>query len=147
MDNPVVRVMVLDDLTTYLRYVFEEIGLQYVVVYSEVSNELRSYSRLDDSNLHSAYQAIKLIREANKKSKSSDIDLIIIGNNMGAGVDKARALTPEACPKTIVVWNDYLPGTELPYAELGYRYFASRADFETIKRYISEILEAQQAVS
>jgi len=61
---------------------------------------------------------------------SEHVDAIIIGNNVGAGVSRAREIRPEMRDKTMIVWNDYCPGNEAPYAALGFQYFGSRDDID-----------------
>lgn len=54
-------------------------------------------------------------------------DLIVIGNNLGAGLSKAEQLPLDARANAIVVWNeDPMPATTAPYRRLGYIHFMSR---------------------
>ena len=57
------------------------------------------------------------------------IVLIILGNNMGAGVKKGEAIHPAARAKTIIVYNYALtPEEEAGYGRLGYGRFMTRMD-------------------
>lgn len=58
-------------------------------------------------------------------------DVIIIGNNLGTGVRKAEALPYEVRPRTMIVWNEYVPGDERSYAAMGFKYFGNRYDHGT----------------
>ena len=51
--------------------------------------------------------------------EDENIELVIVGNNMGAGVAKARAIADDMKEMTVVVWNSYHHGVERPYAALG----------------------------
>lgn len=57
--------------------------------------------------------------------------LIVIGNNLGAGLRKAAVISESMRNKCVIVWND-LPGSrELePYQQLGYTRFTTRRYFE-----------------
>lgn len=58
-------------------------------------------------------------------------DVIVIGNNMGAGVVKAEVLSEACRSKVVVVWLDTPnEAATLPYRELGYTHFARRKDLE-----------------
>lgn len=64
-------------------------------------------------------------------------DIVILGNMLGAGVAKAKAVNPRLRSRTIVVWNEYVPGVEKPYAALGYAKFMSRID---LRKYIVTLI-------
>ena len=57
-----------------------------------------------------------------------NFDLIVIGNNLGTGLQYARVVPVEMRRRTLIVWNEYTPGDERGYARMGYRKFASRKD-------------------
>ena len=57
-----------------------------------------------------------------------DYDHVVIGNNMGAGVQRATAVAEGMRDSTSIVWNVYAPGAEQPYRGLGIRHFLSRDD-------------------
>lgn len=57
-----------------------------------------------------------------------EIELVILGNNLGAGLAKARAIAPRLQDKTIVLWNNNRARDEQPYAQLGFRHFGDRGD-------------------
>ena len=56
------------------------------------------------------------------------VDIILVGNNLGIGVKKAMAIANDMREKTVVVWNFYAKGDEIPYASLGFKIFGSRID-------------------
>lgn len=56
------------------------------------------------------------------------VDLVVIGNNLGAGLVKAQAVAEDMKPKTIVTWNTYRKGEERLYLAHGLRHFCSRID-------------------
>lgn len=103
--------------------------------YSEkekIAQEMPMYS--DDAEYFSGFkETIKDFTE-NKK-----VDIIIIGNNRGAGVFKAEAVADDMKDKTIIVWHD-LCGDEFderdeqektwPYRRLGFKCFALRRDMK-----------------
>lgn len=57
-------------------------------------------------------------------------DAIIVGNNEGTGRAKARELPDSVKDRTMIVWNRFVPGTEAPYAEMGFTHFGQRYTFE-----------------
>lgn len=63
-----------------------------------------------------------------KLTSEKAVDIVVIGNNMGAGVPKARAIADDMRDVTIVVWNQYSLGIEGPYTALGLTRFGSRTD-------------------
>lgn len=71
-------------------------------------------------------QQITLMTSNNK------VDIVIIGNNLGAGVAKARAVADAMRDRTVVVWNVYRKGDESTYAKLGFKRFGSRSDLPDI---------------
>lgn len=63
------------------------------------------------------------------RSHSASYDLIIIGNNLGAGLVKASRVPPGMRERVVIVWND-APNeyTTAPYKAMGYRHFSRRMD-------------------
>ena len=51
---------------------------------------------------------------------------IIVCNNRGTGVRKARELPFEVRGHAMIAWNQYRPGDESEYAQMGFRYFGHR---------------------
>ncbi len=75
------------------------------------------------------YYASPEVCEAVKKlTAGKEVDLVVVGNNMGAGVPKARCIADDIKEMTVVVWNSYYRGDEAPYAALGLKRFGSRTD-------------------
>ena len=66
-------------------------------------------------------------------------DVVVLGNNMGAGLERARIIAqeyPELVSKTIVTWFEP-PKSTLEYVRLGFRAFCLRED---LKRAIAQRL-------
>lgn len=81
----------------------------------------------------SVYSAPTQVCEAVKKlTANKEVDIVVVGNNMGAGVPKARAVADDMKEMTIVVWNSYYQGVEAPYDGLGLKHFGSRSDLERL---------------
>lgn len=53
-------------------------------------------------------------------------DLIIIGNNLGSGYAKAKAIPESLRSRGVITWNDEPGNRSAPYARMGYQYFVSR---------------------
>jgi len=63
-----------------------------------------------------------LIESATEKS----VDLIVIGNNLGAGIWKAEHVNEKMRGKTIIVFNSYKEEELLPYQKMGFEKFSTR---------------------
>lgn len=74
--------------------------------------------------------SVEVCETVKKLTEGGEVDFVVVGNNMGAGVAKARAVANGMKDKTIVVWNSYRQGDEAPYAALGLKHFGSRLDLE-----------------
>ncbi|MDP1694337.1 MAG: hypothetical protein Q8L34_02240 [Candidatus Woesearchaeota archaeon] len=62
-------------------------------------------------------------------TESGKVDYVVIGNNLGAGVEKAAAVAEAMrADRACIVWNDYYAGDEVRYAALGFKHFMSRKD-------------------
>lgn len=84
------------------------------------------------------YSAPRQVCEAVKKlTTSKEVDIVVVGNNLGAGVAKAKAIAEDMKEKTIVVWNSYSRGNEAHYARLGLTHFGSRTD---LRQMVSALL-------
>jgi len=88
----------------------------------EVNLEL--FSEIDQPHSTEFFEKIR------KLTAKKMIDLVVIGNNLGAGVKKAEAVAKKMRDRTIILWNRYTPGCpeEKHYRELGITRFASRSD-------------------
>lgn len=70
------------------------------------------------------------------KEWGSTYDLIVIGNNLGAGIAKAQALERSARNRVVICWHDEPSEHNIaPYRALGYRHFTTR---ERLVEYILE---------
>lgn len=111
-----VKVLFLDDTFMVPLSVLERAGIKI-----EMTDE--HSLGIDDS-----YAAITPISAQRIAQEAQRHDLIIIGNNLRAGIEKAAAIPTERLGRVIVVWNDYRKGDERPYAALGISQFGSRRD-------------------
>lgn len=77
-------------------------------------------------------------------------DAIIVGNNLGSGVVKARALPESVRDRTMIVWNRYVPGDGKSYFEMGFRHLGnwySTRDNDypySIWKFLAEIAQQMQ---
>jgi hypothetical protein len=89
-------------------------------------------------NPHESGSAMTKIRQV-AAAVQTGVDLIVVGNNMGAGVDVVRGLLtledPTVLDKLIVVGGSDFRR----YAELGCKYHAERTDYEKLLGLIREI--------
>ncbi len=68
-------------------------------------------------------------QDITRMTKSGEVSYVIIGNNDGMGIQRAEAVDESMrADKACVVWHDYTPGNERPYAKIGFRHFVSRKD-------------------
>ena len=119
MENRTFRVLYLDAV------------LQHPPVLPGVSWELIPGSR----SLGGYECSLETCDEIRRLTTEAQIDLIIIGNNLDAGVQKAFAVAEAMRSKTIIVWNDYRSGMERPYVRLGgFTRFCSRIDLKGVVR-------------
>lgn len=71
---------------------------------------------------------------------ASDYGLIIIGNNLGAGLLKAKFVPQDMRSRCVVVWNDEpAPATSAPYKAMGYKHFTSRQNLRVFLKEHPEI--------
>lgn len=70
----------------------------------------------------------QLCETVEKLTADKQVDIVVVGNNLGVGVTKAKAIAVNMQEMTVVVWNSYYRGQERPYADLGFRRFGSRED-------------------
>ena len=66
----------------------------------------------------------QLLKVIEAETASGRYDWVIIGNNRGAGVTKARRVAEAMKDKTIIIANSHPP--EGLYRDLGFQHFASR---------------------
>jgi hypothetical protein len=66
--------------------------------------------------------------EIMKITSNKEVDLVVIGNNLGSGVTRAMFVNEAMKEKTIIVWNNYSPllGVENCYKNMGFANFVSR---------------------
>lgn len=110
-----VRVLFLDDAPWFLP------NLEKDDVKLQVEKE-GSWGTMD---VYSAPRS--LCEEITRLTAEGLVDLVVVGNNCGAGIPKAQAIAPCLREKTIVVWNSYYTGLDRPYAVLGFKHFGSRS--------------------
>lgn len=141
-----VRVFCFDDSTMLTRLMLEDLGLEAEFLHSEESDtDFVSYARLDAPNIGEHVMAFRALRAADRATELQP-DLVIVGNNLGAGVDKARIMHLRGLSdRVIVLWNGYRPGEEQPYLEFGCKYFGSRMDSKGVQQMILTILGERAA--
>lgn len=66
------------------------------------------------------------IEKIEELTKLSNFDIVVIGNNLGAGVLKAMAVHKRLRHRTVVVWNDDIFKGKEEYEKLGLHRFMPR---------------------
>ncbi len=116
-----VKVLVLDDTAQGHLPMLHDQGVRFEVI------QYGSIAKL------TAYQVSEgELEDVASMTERKAVDLVVIGNNTGVGVQKARAVAEAMRPMTVVVWNFYCKGDEEPYAALGFKHFCSRSDLRKI---------------
>ena len=66
------------------------------------------------------------------ETNASRFNIIVIGNNKGAGIQKAARIPQAIRPRTLIVWTDLPKDRESyqPYKDLGCTNFCTRRGFE-----------------
>jgi hypothetical protein len=67
-----------------------------------------------------------------------EIEIVILGNNRGAGFVKAKSIPQRLKDRTIVLWNNRRAADEQPYAQLGFKHFGNRCDIVNLVKQILE---------
>lgn len=83
-----------------------------------------------NTNVYSA--PVEVCEAVKKLTAAKAVDIVVIGNNMGAGVAKAKAVADDMKEMTVVVWNSYHQGVERPYASFGLKRFGARTDIRQL---------------
>lgn len=115
-----IRILLLDNeiTKTYWKYYnWSAAGFELEIIY------------LPHHQYYASNANCEQIRELTSQHK---VDLVIIGNNMGAGLIRARFVHVDLLPMTMVVWNDYRESETIPYAEVGISHFGRRPEILTI---------------
>lgn len=63
-------------------------------------------------------------------SQQTNFDIVILGNNIKAGLKKGPYIPLELKAKTIVVWTKLTEQETIPYRELGFSHFSQRVGVE-----------------
>lgn len=58
-----------------------------------------------------------------------NVDLFVIGNNLGAGLEKAKAVSPEMRDRVVIIYNAITLEEKEAYKTLGFTRFESRGNF------------------
>jgi hypothetical protein len=75
----------------------------------------------------SVYQpTTPLLEKIREITETGQIDLVVIGNNLGAGIAKARHVARSLRRRTIIMANSWVPVSD--YKPLGYTRFTKRDD-------------------
>lgn len=111
----ILRLLVLDrDLSHGPIYKLEQEGFELNVT------KLEREEVFDGIYYGVSRRGLQLARHA------EDYDAVIIGNNMGSGLRYAREIPDSMKDRTLIVWNEYIPDEERPYAAIGFEHFESR---------------------
>src|SRR3989344_2701733 len=109
----IVKVLFLDDAPWFLPDLTPH-GIKLEVVQEGMWGTMNVYSA-----------PAKVCEAVKKLTAGKEVDIVVVGNNMGAGVPKAKAIADGMKEMTVVVWNSYYRGNEAPYAALGSNRFGS----------------------
>ena len=86
-----------------------------------------SYEVVTESQIgnHDGYKTTaESLERITELTKNKKVDVVVIQNNMGAGVGKAKAVDPYMRGKTIISWNTTPASSDkTPYLSLGIKYF------------------------
>lgn len=75
-----------------------------------------------------------------------EVGIVIVGNNRGNGITRAREVADDLKTKTIIVWHDYEQGAEKPYSAIGFQHFCSRRDLRKRLKELLGIKEKAKAI-
>jgi hypothetical protein len=139
------RVVAVDVTTGWLTEAFKRMGVEVELAVPTPEAMLAVYDRVTSEDRAQKVHALALMRDLATIIESKPTKLIVIGNCMGAGVDRVEVVLGlgdwTLLDKTLIVWNDR-PTTEFtaPYVELGFRHFASRLAEETLEEKLRSML-------
>lgn len=74
---------------------------------------------------------------------TDDLDFGVIGNNLGAGLIRARRVPECLRDRFVIVWNERPGEFEEDYAALGYKHFCARSE---LMQKLQELWTAKQVV-
>ena len=87
---------------------------------------------------HNLYEANeKTLAKIKELTASKNFDIVVLGNNLGAGIVKAASIHPRLHSRTVVVWNDDGLGGKAEYEKLGFRNFMTR---DSLEAYITKLV-------
>lgn len=116
-----VRVLILDTPHSYLSHVSGEPPVITAIENEDIWNETAQ-----------RYRPSRRTMELAEAASPDDFDLVIIGNNMGHGLDIADKICKELRPRTLIVWNSNSSRREQThYESMGFVHFGSRTDEKT----------------
>lgn len=119
----IVRLLVLDDLTYYNRSTLERV----------LGSPLEIIAEADNTSLLSAESVAVYTPEEELLTwigMQQNFDLVILGNNLGAGLKKGSHIANKLKEKTIVVWGSYTDEETVPYQQQGFSHFSQRVNVE-----------------
>jgi hypothetical protein len=102
---------------------------------------IREHSIVRHKAYHDAPEPV--VKAIKTMTENKEVDIVVVGNNWQNGLTRAREIAEDLKPKTIVVWHDYQPGAEKPYAELGFQHFCRRRD---LRKKLKELLGIKEKV-
>ena len=139
-----VRILVLgDDDVIVSKRNFESAGIEL-----EIIHELRNQFWNEPLGRYFVSdRALQLAQAATPEL----YDAVVVGNNLGTGVDKACELPRSMQGRTMIVWNHFRSGDESAYADLGFTRFGNRltlpseGDAPDTEDFLMEIAERLKA--
>lgn len=125
------KILLLDKTSDWLTRPLDKLDVEYDLRTPSLSgpDNYDYYCELSAKSPLESLSAIRMIQAIINEINHVQFDLVVIGNNLGAGLDKAQAIAtkqPELIPKTLIVWNNHTVQDEKPYRQLGYSYFGNR---------------------
>ncbi len=125
-----IRILLLTHfiITTFWKYT-DWAAAGYELEAVSLSNSFDEYYR----------PSLSMCEEIRELTSQHQVDLVIIGNNLGGGLKMAAFVHEDLLPKTVVVWNSYRDEETVPYAKMGIRHFGTR---DQITQIIQNILGA-----
>jgi hypothetical protein len=109
-----IKILCIDDTSLNSSIIENKYGIKIKVIYEVYDGEEINSYKVDP-------RICEMIEKTGDK-----FDLIIIGNNLGAGIEKTKYVPDNMKEKTIIIFNFPIPQDIIPYKEMGFNYFASR---------------------
>ncbi|MFA5961449.1 MAG: hypothetical protein WC848_02070 [Parcubacteria group bacterium] len=124
-----------------LRVLYLDEDLQFLVEFNPTATSINATTefQLGSDNVYRQASG-DLCHNIEWILKDQDFNLVVIGNNLGAGISKAKAVPETMKNQTIIVWNHSTFDHMSIYADLGFQHFTTRTSLWTK---IQEILKSR----